>query len=242
MNEKLSLPISIVLAGLLIGGGVYLNAKVTRDRADSRDARTVGKLDKSNPPADNLGQILRPIDSNDHILGSPNARFVIVEYSDTECPFCKVFHGTMRALIDDYIKTEKIAWVYRHLPIEDLHPKAFKEAVALECAGSQGGNTKFWEYTNKIYEITPSNNSLDEKLLSTTARNLGLDVKRFDACLVSGEFDPRVTADIKNAHELGVDGTPTSIILDTKTGETYKIEGAYPYQQLKDVVELLMQG
>ena len=62
-------------------------------------------------------------------------------------------------------KGDQVAWVYRHYPIPELHPKAFHEAEATECAWEQGGNSTFWKYIDKIFEITPSNNGLDEAKL-----------------------------------------------------------------------------
>lgn len=108
---------------------------------------------------------LDPVTEKDHIAGNPNAELLIVEYSDPECPFCKRFHETMMQVMNEYGKTDKVAWVYRHFPLDSIHSKARKEAEAIECAGELGGNDKFWEYLNKLEEITPANNQLDPALL-----------------------------------------------------------------------------
>ncbi len=105
---------------------------------------------------------MKPISADDHILGNIGAKIVILEYSDLECPYCKVFHKTMHQVIES---NPDIAWVYRHYPIPQLHPKAFHEAEASECAWEQGGNDAYWKYMDKIFEITPSNNGLDVKEL-----------------------------------------------------------------------------
>jgi len=110
-----------------------------------------------------IAKQLRPVSPDDHIVGNINAKIIIVEYSDLECPFCKVFHTTMRQVMEK--GNGDVAWVYRHYPIPQLHPKAFHEAEATECAWEQGGNEAFWKYTNRLFEITPSNNGLDESEL-----------------------------------------------------------------------------
>src|SRR3989344_9114839 len=110
--EKLSVPIAIVIAGILIAGSLYYSSTKS-------PAKVTNTL-----PATNNDVEMRPISSDDHILGNPNAEVIIVEYSDTECPFCKVFHATMRRVMDEYGKDGKVAWVYRHFPIDSLHPKA----------------------------------------------------------------------------------------------------------------------
>lgn len=232
MSEKLLLPISIVVAGLLVGGGVYLSGKIAREKPTPTQ--------KQQAVSQNLSDSIRPIDVNDHILGSIKARVLVIEYADTECPFCKMFHSTMISIMQEYGKDGKVAWVYRHFPIVELHPKSPKEAEGLECAGKLGGNGKFWEYTNKLYEITPSNNNLDPKELTNVATAVGLSSASFNACLESGEFGPRVKLDVKNAQELGASGTPYSIIIDTKTNEHYPVEGAYPYAQIKSVIDLIL--
>lgn len=234
MFEKLSLPISIIIAGLLVGGGIYLNGKLSRVNPTDGQRQQI--------QSQSLADLMRPIGGDDHVLGSPKARVLVVEYSDTECPFCKNFHSTMLSLMQEYGQTEKMAWVYRHYPIAELHSKAFKEAEALECAGRLGGNSKFWEYTNKIYEITPSDNALDPKELLNVAKQIGLESAAFEACLNSGETSSRVKSDVQNALDLGASGTPYSVIIDTKNNTFYPLEGAYPYAAVKSVIEMILQS
>jgi len=86
----------------------------------------------------------QPVTAEDHINGDINAPIKIVEYSDIDCPFCKRFHGTLEQVRAMY--GDKVAWVYRHSPIPQLHPDAFKKSHATECVAELGGNDKFWEY------------------------------------------------------------------------------------------------
>lgn len=234
MSEKLILPLSIIFAGLLIGGGVYLNGRIAKENPTPAQEQKL--------KSENISSVLREIDANDHILGSSKARVLVVEYSDTECAYCKMFHSTMLSIMQEYGKDEKVAWVYRHFPIKEIHSKALKEAEALECAGEIGGNSKFWEYTNKLYEVTPSDDKLEYSELTKIATSVGLSSEKFTLCLESGEFAPRVALDVENANELGAIGTPYSIIIDTKTGEHYPVDGAYPYAQLKSVIDLILQS
>ncbi len=231
MNDKLTLPLSIIIAGIFIGGGIYLNG-----RMESQKPPTQNKL-----MSDNAKNMIREIDANDHVLGSANSRVLVVEYSDTECPFCKQFHATMLRIMKEYGSDERVAWVYRHFPIAEIHSKSPKEAEALECAG-EIGNAKFWEYTNKLYEVTPSDNKLDPSQLVTIAKQVGLSSEKFSTCLESGQYGPRVEIDANNAREMGAVGTPYSVLIDTKTGEHYPIEGAYPYLQLKQAIDLILNS
>ncbi len=236
LSDKITLPISIIIAGFLISGGIYLNGKI--EKTAPEEVSLTQNYNQNNGSA--LKKALRPIDENDHVLGSADARVILVEYSDTECPFCKVFHSTMRTIMQEYGSQGEVTWVYRHFPITELHSKSSKEAEALECAGELGGNSKFWEYTNKLYEVTPSNNELDLSELPKIAAQVGLSSQSFSTCLSSGQYAPRVEADSNNAYELGALGTPFSVLIDTETLEYYLIEGAYPYNQLKSAIELIL--
>lgn len=233
MTDKLLIPISIIIAGALIGTGFYLNKKNTNSNANTN--------------TNNLGSAttnieIRPINETDHVLGNPNARVIIVEYSDTECPFCKEYHKTLRALMTNYGSDGKVLWVYRHLPIVELHSRAPKEAEAQECAAEIGGNAKFWEYTNRIYEVTPSNNGLDPKELINIGKQVGLPSDGLQTCIDSNKYAARVQDDINEAFNAGAQGTPFTILLDTKTGDTYPINGAYPYSELKRIIDLILQS
>lgn len=236
IKNNFSIPAAIVFAGVLIAGAVYLSAgKNTQNDAANQAAQPpqqgdVASLDK-----------MRAVTKEDHIRGNPNASVKIVEYSDTECPFCKRFHPTMNQIMDEYGKDGKVAWVYRHFPIDSIHPKSRKEAEASECANELGGNDKFWPYLDRIYEITPSNNNLDPAELSKIAEFAGLDVIKFNSCLASGKYASHVTDDLTNALAIGGTGTPWSIVID-KNGKKYPLSGAQSYAVIKQLIELALQA
>jgi protein-disulfide isomerase len=230
MIEKLSVPIAIVIAGGLVGGALYFsNIKV--------NGQPLKVTEKVSADSSNM----RPVTAEDHILGNPNANLVIVEYSDLECPYCKVFHATMKKVMDMYGKDGKVAWVYRHFPIESLHSKAPKEAEATECANELGGETKFWQFTNMVYDTTNSNNTLDPAQLPKIAKSVGLDVTAFNECLSSGRYAAKVKADYDDAIKAGGQGTPTSFII-AKDGTKTPIEGAQPFEAVKATIDALLQS
>lgn len=218
-KQNLAVPIAIVIAGLAIAAAIFFgNGQVLPPRVPS------GNNDIANIQVD-------PITATDHILGSVDAKVVVVEYSDTECPFCKVFHPTLVRIMDEYGKNGEVAWVYRHFPLP-IHPKAPHEAEATECANKLGGNTKFWAYLDRIFEITPGNNQLDPAELPKIAAFVGLDVAAFNTCLASGEMKPTIEKDAQSGVRAGLQGTPYSIILvNKKVVDT--INGAEPYESVK---------
>ncbi|MES2223524.1 MAG: thioredoxin domain-containing protein [Patescibacteria group bacterium] len=122
-------------------------------------------LAKSPAPAntDKALENMKPVTADDHIMGDTNAPVKVVLYSDLECPFCKSFHQTMQQIMaSSYGTNKQVAWVWRNFPLKQLHSKAPKEAEGAECAAELGGNDAFWKFIDKINEVTPSNNKLDE--------------------------------------------------------------------------------
>ena len=207
-TNPLNLPMAIVIAGLLIAGAIFFRGSGKTDSPSDATPVVVQP-----PPAQNA-VALRPVDATrDHIRGNPDADIVIVEFSDTECPFCKRFHGVMQQLMNEYGKSGKVAWVYREYPIVQLHSKAPKEAEALECAAELGGNEKFWDYTDRLYTLTNSNDSLDSASLPRIATDVGLNEGLFMDCLSSGRQQARVKSDFDDGVVAGVQGTPHSVLI-----------------------------
>ncbi|MBI1974717.1 MAG: thioredoxin domain-containing protein [Candidatus Zambryskibacteria bacterium] len=227
-TSQYTLPLAIVVAGALIAGAIYMG--------DSTPSASSGQA--SSIQAVNTNIDLVPVSEADHIIGSPDAPVVIVEYSDTECPFCKSFHFTMKDIMSTY--GNKVAWVYRHFPIVSLHLKAPKESEATECAAELGGDQTFWNYINKIFETTNSNDSLDPQELPKIAGAIGLDVSAFNTCLESGKYKDMVTQSVEEAVKAGARGTPYSIII-AKDGTKTVINGAEPIDMVKSKINALLK-
>ncbi len=180
---------------------------------------------------------LAAITDQDWIKGAKNASVSVVEFSDTECPFCKRFHPTMQRLIEEY--PDDVNWVYRHFPLTSLHPKAPKEAEATECAGELAGNEGFWKYLDRLFEITPSNNNLGLAQLPQIAEDVGINRQQFEACLNSGKYAQKVQDQANQATAAGGQGTPYSVVV--VGDEKIPVSGAVPYEQLKTIIDSALQ-
>ena len=189
------------------------------------------------PPQPTVGK-LKPVSKDDHIRGDRNAKVVLVEYSDTECPFCKRFHPTVQQVVDQY--KGKVAWVYRHFPLS-FHANAAKQAEASECAADIGGNDKFWEYLDKVFERTTAGGTgFANDQLVPLAKELGLDEEKFKACLDTGKFTKKVQQDLAEGQEAGVDGTPGTILVKSD-GTKKLVPGAVPESELKAAIDELLK-
>ncbi|MCF7834223.1 MAG: DsbA family protein [Candidatus Pacebacteria bacterium] len=222
LNSKL-IAQALIVGAVIIAGAILLKGTPPPQNTEKDVASSLSEVD------------FPVVTNEDHILGNQNASLVVVEYSDIECPFCKVFHQTMNRIISE--KGEDIAWVYRHYPVAQLHQNAYIEAIATECAWLQGGNTMFWLYINKTFENTTSNDGLDTSTLPDIAQSLGLDKAKFTSCLENEEPKNKIEQSITDGNTLGTKifdrglGTPVSFII--KNGKLVDvIMGAQPYEMV----------
>ena len=230
-QNKLSIPMAIIIVGVLIAGSIYFSSI---RRSDTALLNQPSERDNANL------ENIRAISETDHIRGNIDAPVKIVEYSDTECPFCKMFHTTMKRVIEEY-GGDRVAWIYRHSPIDSLHPKARKEAMATECANELGGNLAFWDFLDALFiKTTSGGTGIAFSDLPTLATEIGLNKIEFVDCLESEKYAQRVKRDMDTAALLGVNGTPGNIILDTKTGKTKLMPGAYPYEDFKKAIDEML--
>src|SRR3989344_9382158 len=172
-------------------------------------------------PKDVSSQNLVKEDSN--TLGSKEAKVVIVEFSDFECPACRAANPIVKEITKEY--GDKILFAYRHFPLVATHKYALKAAEAAEAAGEQG---KFWEYLDILFE---NQENLKTDDLKKYAQDLGLDIKKFEEALNSGKFKDKVTSDMDDGENLGVSSTPTFFINE----QMHK--GVLPYDQFKELIE-----
>ena len=230
-KTNMSVPAAIILAGVLVAGAVLLSG----NKSNTAQVNVKQQPQVAEQETGNLEKMI-PISASDHIRGNPEALVKIVEYSDTECPFCKRFHDTMKQVMENEGKQGKVAWVYRHFPLDQLHSKARKEAEATECAAELGGNDKFWAYLDRLMEITPANNGLDLAELPKIAQYIGLDTDKFNECLTSDRYAKKIEEHVQNAQATGGNGTPWSIVV-SKNGKKYPLSGAQPYESIKALIE-----
>jgi protein-disulfide isomerase len=151
----------------------------------------------------------RPVDpEQDHIRGSPDAPLTLVEYGDFECPFCSRATGTVKELHAQL--GEDLRYVFRHLPLPDVHDHSELAAQAAEAAAAQGA---FWEMHDLLFA---HQDRLEYEDLVAYAGELGLDVDRFADDLHEGRLAARVRRDVASADASGARGTPTFFVGDRR--------------------------
>jgi protein-disulfide isomerase len=152
----------------------------------------------------------------DHIRGSNEAPVTLVEYGDYECPYCGRAEPIVRELLDSF--GDDVRYVWRHLPLNDVHPNAQMAAEAAEAAAAQGA---FWEMNDLLLQ---HQDALTDDDLTRYARELNLDVERFWEELRRRRYADRVAEDVGSADASGVAGTPTFFINGRRHQGAYDIE------------------
>jgi Na+/H+ antiporter NhaA len=212
-EAKLGALSTLVLAPLLTWVGIRLIRLVPASRRAAQLART----------ATDIPDLAEDVDPDrDHIRGPDDAPVTLLEYGDFECPYCGQAERAIRALLVS--AGSDVRYVWRHLPLNDVHPFAQLAAEASEAAAAQG---RFWEMHDVLLahqeQLKPSD-------LARYAEELGLDVERFTDDLHGHRQASRVLDDVASADESGVSGTPTFFV------NGLRHYGVYDLQALTEAV------
>ncbi|MEK7068565.1 MAG: thioredoxin domain-containing protein, partial [Patescibacteria group bacterium] len=136
-NLELSPSVSILIAGVLIAGAiVFVNLNANAAPAPAGDGTLPGNTKVAAPSAD------------DHIIGSPTAPIVLIEYLDFQCVYCSMVHPTLKRIVEE--SDGQVAWVMRHLPLESIHPEARPAGLAAECIAEQLGQAGWWAFADDM--------------------------------------------------------------------------------------------
>ena len=216
---------SILLAGVLVAGAIMYSTGPGLPKQPAAVA---------SPEVLTLNN--EQLAANSASMGNPEAPVTIVEFSDFQCPYCnKFFQTAEKDIIEKYVKTGQVRFVYRHFPLTNIHPNALPAAQASEAARIQG---KFWEMHNLLFvrQTEWSNLPNPNNTFVSYAQNLGLDTAKFAKDMDSQEIKNIISKDMADAAMLEIDGTPTNFI----NGE--RLVGAIPFLQSEAEAMRLPKG
>jgi Na+:H+ antiporter, NhaA family len=149
----------------------------------------------------NIATLTPPVDSErDHVRGDPDAPVTLVEYADFQCPYCGDAYPVVHELLERF--GDRLRFVFRHMPLSDLHPRAEAAAEAAEAAGAQGS---FWEMHDRLFT---RQHQLSDGDLRAHAEAIGLDLERFDRELRERRHAGRVADDYLSGARSGTPSTP----------------------------------
>ena len=164
----------------------------------------------------NLGAAAHPT------LGPKNAPVTVIEFADFQCPFCKRSEDAVKAIHEKY--GDRIQLVFMDFPLS-FHPHAMPAANAARCANAQG---KFWQYHDALFA---DQSKLEPADLKATAKTLGLDTAKFNACFDKNQYGEAIQQDLEEGHRLNLNGTPTFFI------DGREIVGAQPPENFVSIID-----
>lgn len=227
-KTKLILPISILVAAVLISGSILYARNTTGQNAGAPNVvapKPTGKV---------------TIDlTNAMILGDAKAPVTMVEYADFQCPFCeRYFKQNESALIDQYVNTGKVRFVWKDYAF--LGQESTWAAEAARCANDQG---KFWAYHDYLYNHQGQENSgaFSKTNLKKFAVALGLNATEFNTCLDSDAYASAVQKETQAGSAIGVNGTPATFINGQLVADTNgNSVGAAPFATFQAIIDKLL--
>jgi len=214
------------------------NKKQDYDFLLSRDHKMLIRLTKLDLTSDPYSEVMKKIDvSGRPVRGNKDAKVTVVNYDDFECPYCSRMHSTLfPGLLQEY--GERVRFVYKDNPLEEIHPWAMRAAVDANCLGGQNGDA-YWDYVDYLHGNQSAIGALKsrdawnpelDKLATLQAQKHNLDVPRLQACL-KAQDEKAVRASMHEGEALGVDATPTMFV----NGQ--KLDGAVPAEQVRAALD-----
>jgi len=200
----------------------------------SRDHKTLIRISKMDLTKDPYAEIMKKIDvAARPSRGNKQAKVVVVNYDDFECPFCSRMHTTLfPEIFKEY--GDRVLFVYKDYPLEEIHPWSVHAAINTNCLASQSTDA-YWDYADYLHGNAPSINSMKghdaqnaelDRLAAIQGQRHNLDTNKLAAC-IKQQDDSGVRASMNEAEGVGVDATPTMFI----NGE--KLDGAVPASEIR---------
>jgi len=167
------------------------------------------------------------IADDDPVIGNKDAKVKIIIFSDFQCPYCRMFFGTVTKIAKEF--GDQVVLAYKDMPL-NFHPQAMNAALAAQCAREQG---KFWEMGKLLYDNQKEwgDASKGKDVFGAYARQLGLNVKQFNDCLESEKYKDKIKRDKEEGSEFGISGTPGGFV-----GEQF-VAGAIKEDNLRQMIE-----
>ena len=194
------------------------------------ERKSTGRRSTSDVPAEPLSWV------GAETKGNRDAKVALMVFTDFQCPYCGQFANEVLPEIDRrYLSTGKVLLIFRHLPIENIHPQARDAAESSLCAARQGA---FWSMHDRLFG---NRFALDGPTLRRHAEAVGVDLQEFDRCLSSEGPRTHVTADLAAAKQLGIFGTP-AFLIGPKLSEgtmkaTARLNGTRPFADFQQQLE-----
>lgn len=203
INKDRIVPISIILAGIIISGSILHSRDISLPFLNRSEISTTESITG-----------ISPIKENEPVLGNPKARIIFIEYSDAECPFSSEFSREREKIMSSYGAEGKVAWIYRSTPA--INVSSLLKAISLECVAEREEGYKFWTYLRRIENkniISAEDGTPNIEPLIEAAIEEGIPPENVRECIENQHYIKKVRNNIKEAVAEGAESTPFTVIL-----------------------------
>jgi protein-disulfide isomerase len=166
--------------------------------------------------AERSARLATPVAADEHVQGPLDAEITLLQYGDYECPYTRMSRHSIAALQREF--PDKLRFVFRHFPLEEIHPHARGAATAAEAAEAQG---QFWAMHEHLFE---HQNALADRDLHDYAVDLGLEPDRFEHDRTSPDVSSRIDRDLASGELSGVQGTPTFYVNGVRHDGSFEVD------------------
>ncbi|MDB5224396.1 MAG: protein-disulfide isomerase [Candidatus Adlerbacteria bacterium] len=219
---EITQPVAIIIAGVLIATAIIFT------NTHAQNAETGAAVQQAGQNLPTNVAVVAP-NKDDHIIGSPTAPIVLVEYSDFQCPYCSMVYPTIKNIVES--SNGQIAWVMRNFPLYQIHPHAEEAANAAECIAEQKGNDGFWKFADAVFNDQAN---IGPALYTKIATSLGANMTQYNSCTTSKKYQARIDAEAQDAMNNGGNGTPFTVVYGN--GKQIPVSGALPAAQFNAVI------
>lgn len=214
-RTSLSLPGAVIIAAVLIVGGIFASRMMTPVSTEEKSIPAVASVNES-----------------DFINGDEGAPLTLIEYADFSCGYCAHYHPTLHRVLENY--PGKVRWVYRHLPIFNK-----PAAVVSQCVGNLLGDETFFAFADSLYA---HQKEINQDFMKQEALRLGVDESQYESCINSVEVNNKISQDFSTVRILaGFNATPYTVLIDEK-GNMHPFSGALPYEDLSHLIDSLLEN
>lgn len=227
--DSFVVPLSIVLAGVIIAGAIFLT------NSKNGNPSVEGTSNPNNAAQEEFPAAETTISDAPFLGDKSKAKVAIVEYTDYQCPYCQRHdQETKSQLIKEYVDTGKAIYVFRDFPLDFHGQIAIDSANAALCVNEIGGISKFVEYHSKIFMVE------NNEALTKAAQDLGIDMNKFNTCMTEQRYADKIDQSLSDGMKAGVQGTPGFVVgvLDKDGNVKGKlIAGAYPFASFEQILK-----
>ncbi|MDD9868194.1 MAG: thioredoxin domain-containing protein [Candidatus Campbellbacteria bacterium] len=240
-NKKTNAFVFFVVLIVIVFLLLFYSTEVSEDIAREQPTQPAQPTQPTPPTQRNSGysnadstdrfiEALVTIREYDHIRGNRNSEVSVIEYSDFQCPFCGRVHNTLIETVEE--SNGRVSWVYRHLPLTEIHPTATAASSVSECIAREKGNDEFWRFTDTLFLNGTISLSSRTQLVKDTERQFQISETTLNQCISDLAISDRIKADTNEAIRANIRGTPGLLLVNHTTKRYRLLPGAVSKEQL----------